>query len=378
MISDTTYLAAKMVSNTIEDYFINERQRHALSEGVEQLSASVIEALLDSAFWASLKKEEGYSPQISLVFIEPQQIKKRLLFEEPIRLTPAGLVKLSPAVVKPGIHLGLMLKEDNLFIWGIVHEIPPAFLVIEVVEPGLLVVKHKREEFGKFVNIMVLKGDQIQQINQQRVQHAVHNTFIGTMIGLPDLDFDLDQLYPDVMLDLAVAMRSHRRGGLLLMVPLATGPWKRSILYPYGRPIVPPYDALSELIKQDPHKAGTIGWRDKFRLAIDTIAGFTAIDGATVMTLDYELLTFGAKVARAPDSKSVEEIMIVEPTIDHHVELVHPSKVGGTRHLAGAQFVFDQHDACALVASQDGLFTIFVWSESLKKVLAHRIDTLLM
>ena len=41
---------------------------------------------------------------------------------------------------------------------------------------------------------------------------------------------------------------------------------------------------------------------------------------------------------------------------------VWPGALGGTRHLSAAQFVRDQPDALALVASQDGRFTIFAWS----------------
>jgi len=40
--------------------------------------------------------------------------------------------------------------------------------------------------------------------------------------------------------------------------------------------------------------------------------------------------------------------------------------------------VHDQHDALALVASQDGYFTVFSWSTLLEMVQAHRIDTLLL
>jgi hypothetical protein len=45
---------------------------------------------------------------------------------------------------------------------------------------------------------------------------------------------------------------------------------------------------------------------------------------------------------------------------------------------AAAQFVHDQHDAVALVASQDGNFTVFTWSEQFNMVHAHRIDVLLL
>ena len=57
---------------------------------------------------------------------------------------------------------------------------------------------------------------------------------------------------------------------------------------------------------------------------------------------------------------------------------MHAAKVGGTRHLSAAQFIHDQKDAVALVASQDGHFTIFSWSTLQNRLQAHRIDTLLL
>jgi hypothetical protein len=58
--------------------------------------------------------------------------------------------------------------------------------------------------------------------------------------------------------------------------------------------------------------------------------------------------------------------------------VIEPGKLGGTRHLSAAQFVHDQHEAVALVASQDGQFTVFAWSPCEDMVHAHRIDTLLL
>jgi hypothetical protein len=57
---------------------------------------------------------------------------------------------------------------------------------------------------------------------------------------------------------------------------------------------------------------------------------------------------------------------------------VTPSELGGTRHLSAAQFVNDQRDTVALVAPQDGAFTIFSWSAPEDAVHAHRVETLLL
>ena len=55
-----------------------------------------------------------------------------------------------------------------------------------------------------------------------------------------------------------------------------------------------------------------------------------------------------------------------------------PPQLGGTRHLSAAQFVHDQRDAVALVASQDGRFTVFAWSPCENMVHAHRVEALLL
>ena len=107
-------------------------------------------------------------------------------------------------------------------------------------------------------------------------------------------------------------------------------------------------------------------------------APLTAVDGATVMTDDYELLAFGAKIARRRGAPPVERVTITEPIEGGTAEVVHPTALGGTRHLSAAQFVQDQRDATAFVASQDGRFTVFAWSPCEDMVHAHRVETLLL
>ena len=69
---------------------------------------------------------------------------------------------------------------------------------------------------------------------------------------------------------------------------------------------------------------------------------------------------------------------VTEPVMGNTPRPVAPVEIGGTRHLSAAQFVHDQPDALALVASQDGHFTIFSWAACDAMVHAHRIETLLL
>ena len=118
--------------------------------------------------------------------------------------------------------------------------------------------------------------------------------------------------------------------------------------------------------------------RDALDEAVSAVAGLTAVDGATVLTDRYELLAFGAKIARRDGSSTVERVALTEPVEGGAPAVVHPNTIGGTRHLSAVQFVHDQHDAMALVASQDGHFTVFAWSPCEEIVHAHRVETLLL
>ena len=142
--------------------------------------------------------------------------------------------------------------------------------------------------------------------------------------------------------------------------------------------LVPPFAALAELMHS--RASGNPGsrWVDALRRAVEGVAGLTAVDGATVITDQYEVLAFGAKIVRRDGSSQVTEVIVTEPVEGARPEVVEPAQLGGTRHLSAAQFVRDQHDSVALVASQDGRFTVFAWSPCETMVHAHRIESLLL
>lgn len=379
MISEPTYLAARMVASTLEAHF--EQQWESTSSGRtgrEYLPASAfIEAIIDAAFWASLQREEGYSPQISLALLQPEQTDKPLIFGQKVRLTPYNLVKLSPAVTQPGIHLAVWHEDNDLYIWGSTHVIPELCFVLEVVEPGLLVVKHKQAGgFGKFVNVAILKGDQIKIVDRESIVSEQFPSLLTSLMGMPMPLRTGDSI--NVLVELAASIRRHGKGALVLVVPPGTQKWRESVVHPISYPVIPAYDALADLLQMDQQQRSTPEWQESFHRALDIVGGFTAVDGATILTRRHTLLAFGAKVARASMSDPAEQVMMTEPVSGIDPEIVHPAKIGGTRHLAAAQFVHDQRDSMALVASQDGRFTVFVWSDTLNMVHAHRIDVLLL
>jgi hypothetical protein len=289
-------------------------------------------------------------------------------------------VKVAPAVERAGIHLGVWRNDEGLYVWGTVRTIPALSIVVEVAAPGLLVVKHHRgDESGKFVNVAVLEGDQIKVIDESASSLPDCPPLLSSLLG-----FDspaswmkgIDSV--NVLVQLAVSMRAHGRGGLLLVVPDGDAGWQDSIVRPIPYAVAPPFAELAELTRATPshHENGL--WQDTVNRTVDALAGLTAVDGATVLTNTYQLMAFGAKIARRKGSPQVEQVTVTEPIEGDVAVTVHPTQLGGTRHLSAAQFVHDQRAAVALVASQDGRFTVFAWSPCEAMVHAHRVETLLL
>lgn len=381
MTHSATYQAARAVSVTIENHFVRHIAE-ALQAGEKELAsappAHLIEQIIDTAFWASLQREEGQPPKISLAFLPPRQAGEPLLFQQQLPFSPGRLTKLAPGVERPGIHLGVWHEQGKLYVWGTTRKIPGLCFVVDVPEPGLLVIKHSRiGGFGKFANVAVLKGDQVKVVDEHSANLPDCPALLATLLGFASPASWGDPA--NVLVQLAVSMRAHGRGGSLLIVPAGTQAWHKSIIHPVQYAVAPAFCGLADLIRQhDEQERSQPAWQNALHGAIDSVAGLTAIDGATVINDTYELLAFGAKIGRPEGNVSVGEMVVTEPIVGSQATVVHPAQHGGTRHLSAAQFVHDQHDALALVASQDGLFTIFMWSEYEGMVHAHRVASLLL
>ena len=380
MIYQSTYQAARLIAPKVEAIFAAHLAA-AKDKGEDDLAplpaANIVEAIIDATFWASLRKEEGHSPKISLAYLPPQQAGNPLLFKQRLPLNPSTLTKLAPGIERAGIHLGVWEEDGQLYIWGTTVSIPNFCFVLDVSEPALLVIKHRRiYGFGKFTNIAVLKGDQVKMVDPYNTRHADCPPILLSLLDLTALTYWNDSV--NVLIQLAVSMRAHGRGGTLLVVPDDTNNWLQSIIKPIQYYIQPPFTGLSKLLKQDRKESSQIFWQTALKREVDHLAGLTAVDGATVISSDYELLAFGAKIGRAKGKDNIDELAFSEPIEGGDAVVIHPAKSGGTRHLSAAQFVHDQRDATALVASQDGHFTIYTWSTMQDMVQAHRIDTLLL
>ena len=142
------------------------------------------------------------------------------------------LARVAPAVERAGIHLGVWPRDGRACPSGE----PPATIpmycfVLEVASPGLLVIKHHRGDVsGKFVNVAVLEGDQLKIVDERASSLPDCPPLLTSLLG-----FDAPASWAqsvNVLVQLAVSMRAHRRGGALLVVPAGTDTWRESIVRP--------------------------------------------------------------------------------------------------------------------------------------------------
>ena len=140
--------------------------------------------------------------------------------------------------------------------------------------------------------------------------------------------------------------------------------------------MIPPFPDIGTFLQQK--EQGLEASPLTLQSAVDALAGLTAVDGATVISDRFEPLAFGAKILSRDGAHRVDQVLLTEPIEGIPDTTVDPAHLGGTRHLSAAQFAHDQRNAIALVASQDGQFTVFAWSSIHNIVHAFRLEALLI
>jgi len=374
-MSGSSFPAAGIVARRIEAHVAANATTLGLPDDAPQPDAAAIEEMISAAFWASLRREEGRAPRISIAYLSPELSPGALKFESVFPLGADVLAQLAAAVEPPGMHLGIGAFDGQLSIWGITRTIPTRCFVLEVVAPGLVVVKYRRPEpLAKYANVAVLEGSEVKFIQQQPPSTAEAPPFLGSLFsfyssaGRNETD--------NFLIRVAASMRAYGRGGSLLVVPRDTDEWLSSIVQPVRYAMIPPLAGIDSLLHDNGQM--TDATAASLQPAVDTLTGLTAVDGATVITDHFEPLAFGVKITPRNGARRVEQVLLTEPIEGVGDSIVDPARLGGTRHLSAAQFAHDQRNAVALVASQDGRFTVFAWSPVRQMVHAYRLEALLI
>ena len=131
-------------------------------------TCDAIEAIVDAAFWASLRREEGYVPKISLALMPPAEAVHPLMLRAAAAARPrTSLVKVAPAVERPASTWASGATTGRL--QGLGHDARrsrPSASCSRWPRPGCSSSSTPRRG-GKFVNVAVLEGDQIKMIDER-------------------------------------------------------------------------------------------------------------------------------------------------------------------------------------------------------------------
>src|SRR5438309_4574578 len=213
-IGGPSYPAARIVANRLQ-----ARIAAALDKmgDAPKPDARTIEEIITTAFWASLRREEGHAPRISIAFLPPEQSIRPVQFNPHLRLEANLLARLAPAVERPGIHIGVWSYDRDLYVWGVTRTVPSWCFVLEVVGPGLLVIKYRRDDPStKFANIAVLEGADVKFIEQQPAMISEAPPALGSLLSFYSSAGRNES--DNLLVKVAIAMRAHGRCGSLLVV----------------------------------------------------------------------------------------------------------------------------------------------------------------
>lgn len=342
-------------------------------------SVEHLSALVETAFWASLEREEGCALHFKVSFVKPAAGGDRLItFDQPRPYDVRELTKLAPAVgATEGALLVAPFEREELKIWGL-KGYDRAPLGVKVIDPGSVVIKFKE------TNVAAVSRSEAVHIRDPLLTRS---SVIWSRFGSGGEGEGYDQWKDpriNAILETIKRMRSLGHGGALIIVP-STSRWQSSvktpITYSGPNPYSPFRDSilnLKGLIGKPNHSwADEMYWWTGVKEASQTLAHLTTVDGATLITYDLDIIGFGVKLQPTPDSAEPRRIYSVDP-LDHEnwITRVKIENLGNTRHQSAARFVADQQDAVAFVVSQDGDVSAFVnWqspSEGAPSLYAHR------
>jgi hypothetical protein len=250
-----TYQAAGIAAPLVEEHFerhLAEARRMGEDGLAPQPDANSIACIINATFWASFRPEEGRFPKISIAYLPPEQAGQPMVFEHPLPLTAGVLMKLAPAVERPEIHLGVWNHGDELRVWGTTRTIPSFCFVLEDIEPGLLVIKHRRlDGFGKYANVAVLKGEQVKVIDEKGTSLPDCPALLRALLAFTAAATNGPQHSLNILVQLSASMRAHAHGGSLLVVPSDSDRWRESIAQPILYSVTPAFSALADLVQHE-------------------------------------------------------------------------------------------------------------------------------
>ncbi len=409
-------LTTKLLEN-IYDYYKrcleSENEDRSNEYKTPLISKESFESLLQTAFWASLLREEGVFHSFDLTIFpkpsdETQEFAESYIFEKSIPFTSKNLAKLSWALESTNNKIGVWLNNEIFEIWGFTEH-SGSFFEIKSFDAGQLIISFPLSLQSQNPKKQLLTGTELRFLSNS-LSEKIRNFLLqkkdvlNYSIQEDFLTFLTNRLFGIEYFQIAKLMREHGHGGILLIVP-SNDKWKESMknfgfntpnafkkvkksiqifdqtwknetshnpsfnfgrfwnIFPSDEEKIQQYEKMKIQNAREDARKGL----EKY-LAL--ISQLTAIDGATVIGYDFSVFAFGAKIksSRNESLENTQEIKYVEIfPFENDSEIKKSKSISeyrkGTRHLSTVQFVFDNPDSLGIVVSQDGQIS-FIFKEN--------------
>ena len=340
-----------------------------------------VRAVVETAFWASLKREEDRPITFSLVLLPRNAPAERghplpnqvLTFRRSLPLSAESVTKLAPAF-NPNVSALAVAPVDGQSreyeIWGAIIYAPtsdlftgsslgmqgltnlwrPDALTVTAVSASSLLVSRGEAQIGRFAS-----GEFTRAVPTPFNSYAMGN-YVGVVIS-EDKGYGGDGFYLNRyfrVLEYLLAQASARgHGGTIIISPCSKVRDHREHFaanYSFDGDLQLEY-LLNEMVKTErEHSAFSPMYKRVCREKLDILAQLSCVDGALVLSSSLEVVSFGATL-KAP--KWEGDVLVGPDGFGGGGQLFDASKLG-TRHNSAINFIGASPGAICFVLSQDG------------------------
>jgi hypothetical protein len=339
---------------------------------------------METAFLASLKREEDRSITFSLALLQRDEIDEEqsasgrsqlvMNFEIVEPLSVESILKLAPAFDPEMISLAVERRDDGAQyqIWGALNyspttnrfnEIPvvipeliytrPDVLTISVRKPGSLLVSRANNLIGRFVGGEFIRATPRPFASGGMGSFLIRAVHTHSLYNRSGNEYWL--IYRDALDYLLSEAASRSHGAMIVLIP------QRSLQhYEHERLFTYEYrfsrelglrDLFIRLIEGPPGSmSGQIALRKLIKERLQLLAQLAAIDGALLLTDELDLISFGVTL-NAPVWEGT--VLIGPDAFGGGGDIFAHTKLG-TRHSSAIDFIGKCPDCVAFVVSEDG------------------------
>ncbi|HLG13079.1 MAG TPA: hypothetical protein VJH03_00955 [Blastocatellia bacterium] len=315
-----------------------------------------LEDLIETAFWASLQKEEGRSLAFTLSYKDSSTIRTSIMgrsigFDEKFDVRAIG--KLAPAVPRDAAIVVAPASNGKLSICGL-DLMDAAPFQLKIIDPGRVVVTY----LGTRVALTSAEG--AANISDPLGEQPSLWSALPSISDTSDVAAFLAS--HDFVYNTVRAVRYLGHGGIVVIVP-DNGAWN----YPgyRGNARLTFIGENIKSLKENANDQERYVLNDSLERAARDVAQLTAVDGAVLLTRDLDVVGFGIKLEPRCKSSDIPRMRSVDPT-EHGGQpswtTLRELRVG-MRHHSAARSVFEEKSGIAFVVSEDGGVTAFEWKD---------------